>query len=185
MGDGKFVTEIFAKQMIGIIDGMDLTFYPSRFSFGCGDRNSSYECKAKDCHKAADGRWVTNHNTAHDGRSREPVAPNRFLWRIEPNYCIHGKPFFSAQQIADIFARSETKKVIHETNRHSVCLEWFKFDYPTDNIWGLRQGPVHITVWEHHNRIWTGKKSIRDRGWKKEFTEYIMEYFKWDPSQGE
>ena len=185
--DGTPVTVILAKYMISMIEALNMSsiFYPSRFAYGCGDHMGKYECKAEDCHRGPDGRWITNKKTAYDGRSRDPAAYNRFFWRIEPNYCIHGKPCFDAGQIAAIFEKSETKKVIHETGRHSICLEWFKFDLPTETCWGLRQGPVYVSVYEYDKRIWTGNISIEKRGWKKEFSDFIIEHFKWDPNNKE
>lgn len=185
MRDGGIpVTTIFAKHMINLIKALTegTTFYPSRFA-GEGDRNRSYECKIEDCHRESDGRWVTNNKTAHNGRDRYPVDYTRFFWRIEPNYCVHGKPFFSADRIAEIFKKSETKKVMHQTGRHSVCLEWFKFDPPTETCWGLRQGPVHVTVYDRDKCIWISKKNIHELGWQKEFIEFIEDYFKWDPNR--
>jgi hypothetical protein len=187
MKDGTPITTIFAKYMTNLIDAltMNTIYYPSRFKAEHGDGYDSYECKEQDCHKGPDGRWVTNKLTARDGRTRDPVAYTRFFWRIEPNYCSYGKPFFSAEKIATIFKNSETKKVVLGTGRHSICLEWFKFDYPTENCWGLRQGPVHVTIYDQNKRIWTSKQSIGERGWRKEFKEFIEEYFKWDPNRKE
>jgi hypothetical protein len=184
--DGTPVTFIFAKHITNLIEALTKSsiYYPSRFAGDCGDHCRSYECKANECHKGLDGRWITDKLTAHNGRDRHPVAYNRFFWRIEPNYSSYGQPSYSQERIAEIFAKSETKKVIHDTGRHSIILEWFEFLPPTETCWGLRQGPVYVTIYnERDKRIWTGTKSIKDRGWKKEFTEFIVEYFKWDPTR--
>jgi len=171
--DGTPVTVIFAKHMVNMIEAKNMSpiYYPEGFDDGKYGEHSSYECKENECHKSPDGRWITNQPTAD--------RAHRFFWRIEPNYNCYGKPSFSAEKKKDLFNKSETKKVIHETNKHSICLEWFKFDLPTEVIWGLGQGPVYITIYEGNEKVWTGKTPIDQRGWKKEFTDFIVEYFKW------
>lgn len=183
--DGTPVTKIFAELIINdiVFKNSMGTYKPSRFGNGWFDHfRSSYDCKIEDCYINVDGMWITRDKTSTDGRGNN-INYHRFFWRIEPNYCCAGKPFYSAEKQAELFNKSETKKFIITSGRHSICLEWFKFLPPTETCWGLTQGPVYITVYKGSERIWTGTKSVRDKGWKKEFTEYIMEQFKWDPTQ--
>jgi len=183
---GKFITTLFAEAIISKIDStynICGASIPESFKNGWFDSlRLSYECSLKDCRLNADGLWITNKLTSTDGRGND-INYNRFFWRIEPNYCAYGKPMFDAEKIYKLFKASETKKVLVETGKGSVCLEWFEFLYPTKTCWGLRQGPVHITVYEDGNRVWTSKKEVYKTGWKKEFIEFIEKRYEWKKEQ--
>jgi hypothetical protein len=184
MKDGTLITTIFAKFIISKIETMNMSsiYIPGGFKNGWFDSPSTnYECKAEDCYLNADGMWVTKTNTSTDGRGNY-INQNRFLWRIEPNYCCAGKPFFSAERINYLYKKSETKKTLITSGKSAICLEWFEFKHPTDTCWGLSQGPVYVTVYENHKRIKTISKSINEKGWKKEFIEFVETYYKWNPN---
>jgi len=183
MRDGTLITTIFARHVINLIDSRQsiMPYYPDDFKNGFSDRHHiDYECALKDCHLGPDGMWITNEKTSTDGCGNY-INYDRFLWRIEPNYCCRGKPMYTADDRYKLFKASETKKTIISSNNHSICIEWFEFDqkFPTENVWGLKMGKVYITVYKEDKRIWTSKKNICEKGWKKEFTTFIEEHFKW------
>lgn len=175
------VTTLFAKEIIAIIQSKTKfsSYTPDRFKCNWFERiHNSYEKRITDCHIDTDGYWKSNDMDGHDGKSHGYTHYEKFFWRIEPNYCTAGRPCYDQSRIDQIYKMSETKKVLIGMNKSQVCLEWDGFDSPTETCWGLRMKPVHITIYENGNKIFTGM-SIHKTGWKKELTTFIEEYYKY------
>jgi hypothetical protein len=124
-----------------------------------------HECKPENCFKREDGLWegkelISNHKVV-------------FIWRIEPNYCVHGQPCFSEEQIAEIYKKSETEKLLYKENDLEFYWKWYKFELPNKNIWGLKPRGHSIEV--RKNGVVVYKIPTSEIGFKKKFKAYCEE----------
>jgi len=170
------VTTKFAKDLIRVIETKllhgSMGFYiPDRFKAHWIERVFiDYEATVDQCTLDSDGLWVLN----------EPNHNNhlvKFFWRIEPNYCTAGRPLYDTDMVNTIFNNSEHKKSILKFKESEVCLEWFGFNPPTDTCWGLRKKPTNVTIYHNGTQIFCVELG---KGWKKQLTEFIEEYYAWE-----
>jgi hypothetical protein len=100
---------------------------------------NSIDCKIDECFKREDGLWEQkdkiNTHMPHGGQIKIGI------WRIEPNYCCHGRPIYTPGKVQEYLDKSETEKVLYVHNGYEFVWKWDYFDMPTDICWGLRQGP--------------------------------------------
>jgi hypothetical protein len=175
---GKLFTTCFTDELIKIIEAMQTkgsmnSHMPESFKSNWFEWvHNSYEAKESECTLDVDGLWILNKPNHNNQRVK-------FFWRIEPNYCTAGQPCYSTDRIVEIFKNSEHKKSVLKLSKSEVCLEWFGFDGPTNTCWGLSQKPVHVTMYEEGIRISCIEMK---RGWKKEFTKFIEDYYIWKKS---
>lgn len=173
---GKLVTLIFAENILKRIDAAfpHTVFFPEKFKESWFESiDYYYECKVENCRMDTDGLWVMDVPQTRGSHYHQ----KKFYWRIEPNYCTAGRPIYTSDEIADIFAKSETKKDIVKMYKSQICLEWDGFDMPTETCWGLRKRPNFITIYEDGKRIYKGLP-MNQRGYKKHFIDFVMEYYK-------
>lgn len=125
------------------------------------------ECKMEDCFKRPDGLW-------QDKRLHYSGDKHIFIWRLSPNYCVQGKPFFSAQRRYDLFKSSETSKVLLTEQDLEFRWEWYEWDqhYPSDNVWGLKMTTPTIAVYRKGTRIFHVKNPSVSGG-KKELRKFL------------
>lgn len=178
---GKFITELFAKQITNKIEALNFqsSYIPEGFKQTWFENVSTTgDYKIEDCILDVDGYWRSKEMDSGNGRG-ENTQYHKFLWRLEPTYCVHGRPFYSQEQIAEFYKKSEAKKSVLKLTKSEVCLEWDGFDSPTETNWGLRMRQPFVTIYENEVLIFKGEISIYKRGWKKELTDFVMEYYKW------
>lgn len=181
-----YTTTYFAKKLIDLVQlKMDLcTGINLPDTFKCNwfeNIRFENEMTAEKCHLDSDGYWIENNKSGHDGKSREYTHFQKFWWRIEPNYCTAGRPYYSSDFIEQIYRKSETRKDIYKLNNFTFALEWDGFDLPTETCWGLRMKPIHIVVYsnDYHKKIYVGLPiNVRKQGWKKDFINFIENYKK-------
>lgn len=179
----RYCTTVFAENIIKNIEAklslISSINIPEFFKVNWFE-NIRYEDEknAEDCILDSDGFWIEKVKSGHDGKSHGATHFQKFWWRIAPNYCVHGQPSYSSERIAQIYLNSETRKDIMKLNDFCISLEWDGFDMPTKTNWGLRMQPIHITVYHKSEKVFNGM-SIHQRGWKKEFIEFIEEYGKY------
>lgn len=131
------------------------------------DIKHKFECKAEDCELEVDGLW------------KEKKTGRKFWWRIHPNYCTAGRPFYTSTKEKEIWDNSETKKVLLNLQKTQICLELLPFLQPTDTSWGMRWNGYRVTIYEHGNKIYDGLPCSK-RGWKKHLQEFILETYKYN-----
>lgn len=180
MSKPKYCTTFFAENIINNIESkMSLITsigIPEKFKVNWFE-NIKFEDEKNidDCILDSDGFWIEKVKSGHDGKSHNSTHYQKFWWRIAPNYCVYGQPYYSSEQINEIYLNSERRKDIIKLNDFCVSLEWDGFDSSTKTCWGLRMKPIHITVYHKSINVFTGM-SIFKRGWKKEFIEFIEKY---------
>ena len=104
-----------------------------------------HESRIEDCFKREDGLWQAKDNInkhTNDGKGTIVL----FIWRIEPNYCTAGQPCYTLDKQAELFNKSETEKVLYIKDGYEYAWRWDKFLPPTQNCWGLRQGPTFFEL---------------------------------------
>ena len=104
----------------------------------------SRECAPEDCFKREDGLWeqkkMINTHMKHGG---EVCA---FIWRLHPNYSCHGQPCITNKNQKEFYEKSETEKVLFETDTLSFVWLWSEVIPPNRNKWGSSMGPTYFEV---------------------------------------
>jgi len=102
-------------------------------------RTYSHECEPKDCFLRPDGMWESYPESY--GRYMRKFI---FAWRIHPNYCCAGKPYFNWSQQKEFMDKSETDKVLYEYNGYEFVLYWYELTPPNHIVWGMKMGKTYF-----------------------------------------
>lgn len=158
---------IFGKQLINKIESLYFCSIPRIFRYPWYEYiRYNYECEEENCYRDVDGYWITKSETNEEFY--------KFIWRIHPNYCCYGKPYYSSDEIEEIFKKSETKKYILRMNNFEVCLEWDGFNPPTRTHWGLEMKDPYITIYKNKEKIYKGS-SIYKRDYKNHLLVFLTQ----------
>jgi len=128
----------------------------------------SYEIEKEFCHfDAHQGLWFLNEPN-HNGRIV------RFLWRLKPSYCVHGKPYFSPTDCKAIRDESEHKKVLFNTGKIQLTLELDDFRNGDSSYnWGISFS-TYIRLYINDELVFSEQN---DRYWKGKFKKYFEENY--------
>lgn len=104
----------------------------------------NHECLEKDCFKRKDGLWEQRKmiNT-HMKDGGEVCA---FIWRLHPNYCCDGQPCISNKNQEEFYEKSETEKILYETNDLEFVWRWIEVLTPNRNRWGSTMGRTFFEI---------------------------------------
>jgi hypothetical protein len=69
-----------------------------------------------------------------------------FTWRLHPNYCIHGRPHYSADEQQEFLLESEKEKLLYSCGEYDFYWKWDDITPPTSIIWGMKNGPCFYEV---------------------------------------
>lgn len=104
----------------------------------------SHECIPEDCFKRPDGLWEQREKTnAHLHHGGETVV---FIWRVEPNYCIHGQPVVTHDRVLQYLVNSETEKLIVAEDGYEFFWKWDEVKRPTSTCWGMGMGKPYYEM---------------------------------------
>jgi len=128
---------------------------------------NNYEANLEDCFKREDGLWEKKEKiNTHCKNGGYRVV---FIWRIHPNYCVHGKPCFTADHKAEFLEKSETEKILLEFKNFQFVWKWHDIVMPTNNIWGMSMGKPYFELRNEGEVL--ARTSV-----KKHFVEVCSEY---------
>ena len=104
----------------------------------------SHECSPKDCFKRDDGLWEQKKMINTHMKDGGSVVV--FIWRVHPNYSCLGQPSSQNDNQLEFYEKSETEKVLFETDKLEFVWGWFDVIPPNRNIWGSSMGPTSFIV---------------------------------------
>lgn len=110
-----------------------------------------HESNPEDCFKREDGLWELKHKiNTHSKNGGYRVV---FIWRIHPNYCCGGQPCSTNKNQVEFYDKSETEKVLYETDTLEFVWKWYDVIRPTDTCWGSRMGKTYFEVRDKETKI--------------------------------
>jgi len=103
----------------------------------------SHEALETECFKREDGLWELKDKINPHINGGQKVV---FIWRKHPEPCYGGRPVYSSEKEKEIYEKSETEKVLFETDKLEFVWTWHYFRHPTEYVWSYIMGPAFFEV---------------------------------------
>lgn len=111
----------------------------------------SHECFPEDCFKREDGLWEQKKMINTHMKDGGSVCV--FIWRLHPNYSCQGQPSSQNENQLEFHDKSETEKVLLETEELEFVWKWVEVIPPNRNIWGSTMGPTFFEVRDKKTKV--------------------------------
>jgi hypothetical protein len=88
--------------------------------------------EGNECKLLKEGIWESSY--IRSGREHTKYS----IFKIYPNYCTAGRPYYSQEQLNSFYDKSETEKILATEDGYELVWMWDRWEPPTYCYWGFK-----------------------------------------------